>query len=216
MSTVIEKTPGNKQETETNTTRIGGSKGYCFVKRVFDLIASLVGLIVLALPMLIIALIIRLDSPGPAFFIQDRMGQHGNVFKLYKFRTMRLDAPSDIATKELGNVDVYLTTIGRFLRKTSLDELPQLLNILVGEMSFVGYRPVCLSETELNALRKEYGVFKVKPGLTGLAQVQGRDNISFTEKAKIDAEYVRNCGIKMDLLCLIKTVRVVISGEGVI
>lgn len=188
---------------------------YLAVKRGFDLIVALLVGLALLLPMLIIALIIKLDSPGPALFKQERMGKDGKVFKIYKFRSMRLDAPSDTATRDFSNSEEYITKFGRFIRRTSLDELPQLINILNGTMSLVGYRPVCLTEVELNELRRQRGVFTMRPGLTGLAQVRGRDNVCARDKAEIDAEYVEKCCIKMDLWCLLKTVGVVFSGEGV-
>lgn len=191
-----------------------GNKGYLFLKRSFDIVLSLVLGIVLMLPMLLIAALIRIDSPGPALFRQERLGKDGKPFVIYKFRTMRMDAPSELSTWEFTDSSRYITKVGGFLRRTSIDELPQLWNILRGEMSFVGYRPVCLTETELNKLRQEYGVFSVKPGLTGLAQVCGRDNIDFREKAGIDAEYVKKRGIKLDAWCLFKTVAVVFNGEG--
>lgn len=189
---------------------------YLFFKRSFDILAALIAGILLLLPMGIIALMIKLDSKGPVIFKQDRMGKDGKPFTMYKFRSMRLDAPSELATREFTDLDKYLTRLGKFLRCTSLDELPQLLNILNGTMSFVGYRPVCLTEVELNRLRGEYGVFAARPGLTGLAQVSGRDNLEFEEKAKLDAYYVQNRSIKMDLWCLFRTVVVVITGEGIL
>lgn len=194
--------------------RPGGSLFYRAAKRVLDIMAAFVLLAVLAVPMLLIALGTWLSSPGPAMFTQQRMGKDGKVFKIYKYRTMRMDAPHDLATSEFHNAEEYMTTIGRFLRRTSLDELPQLINILKGEMSFVGYRPVCLTEVRLNELRQAYGVFAVRPGLTGLAQVKGRENLKYREKAALDAEYVAGRGFLLDAWCLIMTVAVIITGEG--
>ena len=188
---------------------------YHVVKRCFDVVASLVALVVLAVPMLLIALLIRLDSKGPALFRQQRMGKGGKSFVIYKFRTMRIEAPSDRATGEFAEADTYITKIGGFLRRFSLDELPQLLNVLGGSMSIVGYRPICLTETELNERRTQRGVFSVKPGITGLAQVSGRDNISMEEKVELDAKYVRERSFGLDLWCIFRTVVVVITGEGV-
>lgn len=136
-------------------------------------------------------------------------------FTIYKFRTMRLDAPHDLAARAFPYSDNYITSIGAFLRRTSLDELPQLWNILRGDMSFVGYRPVCLTEVDLNKLRKKSGVLAVRPGLTGYAQVQGRDNVKHRTKAELDAYYVRNMSVTMDLWCLVKTIAIVFNGEGV-
>lgn len=210
----------NEKKTEqSDSSKVTPAKpgvGFFFLKRLFDIVFSLLGLILLFVPMLIITVLICLESPGCILFKQARMGQNGKVFQIYKFRTMYTNAPPDMASREFTDMDSYLTPVGKHLRRTSLDELPQLYNILIGEMSFVGFRPVCLTETELNALREEYGVFSTRPGLTGLAQVRGRDNISIEEKAQIDAEYVANRSLKLDLWCLFKTVQVVLSKEGVI
>lgn len=189
---------------------------YRFLKRLFDILVSLAAGLVLLIPMVIVAILIRLDSKGPAIFRQERMGKDGKVFTIYKFRTMSMDAPHELATREFTNSEEYMTKLSRILRRSSIDELPQLYNILRGDMSIVGYRPVCLTETELNDLRMRYGVFAARPGITGLAQVSGRDNIGYEEKALLDARYVAERSIKMDLWCLIQTVKVVISGEGVI
>lgn len=188
---------------------------YLFTKRIFDVLTSLVAGLVLLLPMLVVALIIRMDSPGPAIFKQKRMGKDGKVFTMYKFRTMRKDAPSDVASREFLDSKSYITKVGAFLRRTSIDEFPQIINILNGTMSWVGYRPVCLTECELNQMRKEKGVFEMRPGITGYAQVRGRDNITPTIKANMDAEYVAKSGVKMDLWCLLATIKIVFTGEGV-
>lgn len=190
--------------------------GYFVIKRVFDVVVSCVGVVVLFLPMLLVACCIKLESPGPAIFTQKRMGKDGNEFTIYKFRTMHQSAPSDSATKDIVGVEQYITRIGSFLRRTSIDELPQLYNIIRGDMSIVGYRPVCLTEERLNMLRQEHGVFAIRPGLTGLAQVSGRDNVSLEEKVQLDARYTCECSIKMDIFCLAKTVGIVFTGEGVI
>ena len=187
---------------------------YAFIKRAFDIVAALMLSIVLLLPIAVVSILIKLDSEGPVIFRQQRMGKDGKIFTMYKFRSMRTDAPSEVATRDFENSNEYITRFGGFLRRTSLDEIPQLLNILLGQMSFVGYRPVCLTETELNELRMAYGVFFVKPGLTGLAQVSGRDNVTSEKKAALDAQYVHNRGLRMDLWCLVKTVVVVFTGEG--
>ncbi|MBP1576244.1 MAG: sugar transferase, partial [Oscillospiraceae bacterium] len=178
-----------------------------------DVIVSVVACVVLFLPLLIVALIVWVDTKASPLFCQQRMGKGGKAFTIFKFRTMREEAPSDMAARDFSDSDLYITKFGAFLRRSSIDELPQLLNILLGDMSFVGYRPVCLSETELNQLRMDYGVFNARPGITGLAQVNGRDNLEFREKAKLDAEYVAKCSMKMDLWCLLQTVKTVITGE---
>lgn len=188
---------------------------YQAVKRCFDVLISLLVLAVLGLPMLLIALLIRLDSKGPVLFRQRRMGKGGKAFVIYKFRTMRTEAPPEVATEAFDQMRGYVTGIGGFLRRFSLDELPQFFNVLGGSMSVVGYRPVCLTETELNARRAERGVFAVKPGITGLAQVSGRDNVSMEEKVELDVQYVRRRSFRLDLWCILKTVSVVLTGEGV-
>lgn len=189
-------------------------RAFLCIKYSFDFLFSLFLLIILLLPLLLIALLIRLDSPGPALFTQTRVGQYGKTFKVYKFRTMYQSAPHDMPTSQFNDADRYITRLGAFLRKTSLDELPQLLNVLRGEMSFVGFRPVCTTERKLNALRAQYGVFDCRPGITGLAQVQGRDDLYYKDKAKVDAEYARKRSIKLDLQCLIKTVPVTLTQKG--
>lgn len=187
---------------------------YCFWKRFFDIIISALALIVTALPMLIIAIVVRCTSKGPAIFKQKRLGYGGKEFVIYKFRTMRVDAPDDVASREFENADQYITKVGKFLRKSSLDEIPQFVNVICGEMSIVGFRPVCLTETGLNELRAAYGVFLTKPGITGYAQVLGRDNLTMEKKALLDAEYARKRCCKLDLWCIMKTVSAVFTGEG--
>lgn len=199
---------------ETTQTKVPG-RAYLVVKRAMDIVLAALGLVVLAVPMLVIALLIKLESPGPAIFKQQRMGAEGKIFTILKFRTMRLDAPPELSAREFLDSSNYITKIGAFLRRTSLDEIPQLLNILKGDMSVVGYRPVCLTEVELNDLRKKNGVFVLRPGITGLAQVKGRDNLHYTEKALLDQEYVENCSMKLDFWCCLQTVKIVINGEGV-
>lgn len=196
--------------------KVGCGNGYLCVKRVADIVLSALTLLILAVPLLIIALLVRIDSKGPVLFKQERMGRFGEIFTIYKFRTMRTEAPSEMASCEFADADQYITKIGAFLRRTSIDELPQLFNILKGDMSLVGYRPVCLSERDLNELRRQYGVFALRPGITGLAQVSGRDNIRGEKKARLDAQYVSRCSAKLDIWCVLKTIKTVISGEGAI
>lgn len=195
---------------------VGCGKGYLLIKRLADILVSLFLILLLWLPMLSIALVIRIDSRGPAIFSQKRLGRYGEPFTIYKFRTMRTDAPSELASCEFRDSGEYITKVGGFLRRTSIDELPQLFNILKGDMSLVGYRPVCVTETKLNEMRKQLGVFALRPGITGLAQVSGRDNIYGQRKAQLDAEYVSHCSAGMDLMCILKTVKTVFTGEGVI
>lgn len=190
--------------------------GYLLVKRIWDMVLALVLCAVLLVPMLVVAVLIRLDSEGPVIFCQQRMGKGGKPFTIYKFRTMTTSAPRDMATRDIKHPDLYVTRLGAFLRRSSIDELPQLINIIKGDMSFVGYRPICLTETDVNDLRRECGVFALRPGITGLAQVSGRDGLNTREKVRLDAQYVSRCSLKMDLTCLLKTVSTVISGEGAV
>lgn len=188
---------------------------YRAVKRLFDITIAAMGLLVLGIPMALVALLIRLDSRGPAIFKQERMGRDEKPFVMYKFRTMQMCAPDNVATNEFINANAYITRFGRFLRNTSLDELPQLFNVLRGDMSLVGFRPVCLTERMLNQYRKDLGVFTVKPGMTGLAQVSGRDDINAETKAAMDAEYAQRQSVWLDIWCLYKTLGTVLSQKGV-
>ncbi len=206
----------NYKKDQTSILKATPSGGilYRFVKRIFDLVVSLAAGTVLILPLTVICVLVRMDSPGPALFSQKRLGKDGKVFKIYKIRTMKKDAPPNVATNDLEDIDQITTGIGRFLRKTSLDELPQLWNVIRGDMSIVGYRPVCLSEEWLNSQRLERGVLQVRPGITGYAQVLGRDDICASEKVALDVYYVQNRSLKLDMWCLLHTVGVVFTGEG--
>lgn len=196
-------------------TAAGQNKtAYLAAKRAFDIVLSLLLLVLLLPLMLVVVVAIRVDSPGPVIFRQKRIGLHGEEFDIFKFRTLSTTAPNNVATRQLENIEEYSTKLGRFLRRVSIDELPQLLNILRGDMSFVGFRPVCTSETKLNAMRAELGVFESRPGLTGYAQVMGRDSIGIERKAQLDAEYQSKCSVRMDLWCLVKSVAVVLTGSG--
>lgn len=211
----LEKSPENEGlEEAVPAAALSDKRIYLAVKRLFDILASLVAGALLLLPLLVIGALVWLESEGPAIFRQERIGKDGKVFTIYKFRTMKISAPRDVATAALENADQYITHMGAFLRRTSIDELPQLWNVLRGDMSLVGYRPLCVTETEVNAKREKLGVFAVRPGITGLAQVNGRNNITDEEKVRLDARYVRECSLKMDLICLVKTVMTVITGEG--
>lgn len=220
MDTAVKETDAlTKEETKDTSAltkvTIGCGKGYLVLKRLLDIVVSFLAIVVLLFPMIIVGIMIRLDSEGPALFKQKRMGRGGKVFVIYKFRTMKQSAPQNVASRDLENPEQHLTKLGSFLRRTSIDELPQLFNIVKGDMSFIGYRPVCLTETKLNTLRKEIGVFALRPGITGLAQVSGRDNVtSYRKKAQLDAQYVSSCSLQTDIRCMVRTVRIVISGEG--
>lgn len=189
--------------------------GYCKIKRVLDIIVSLIGLIVLLFPMAIICAVIYLDDPGEVIFTQYRVGLNGKQFKLYKFRSMKASAPKYMATMELDNPKQYFTRVGYFLRKLSLDELPQLLNVLKGDMSLVGPRPLISAEYEMHAMRMNFGAYHTRPGITGLAQVNGRDMITDVEKIRWDVQYLQNFGFWSDLKILLSTVPKVLCREGI-
>lgn len=185
-------------------------------KRKIDLMLSLIGLIVLAPLFIGIMIAIKLESKGPVFFKQKRVGLHRSHFNILKFRTMRIDAPKDTPTHLLGDPEQYITKVGKFLRKTSLDELPQIINILKGEMSIIGPRPALWNQYDLIEEREKYGANNVLPGLTGLAQISGRDELLIQTKAKIDGEYVNNISLRMDLKCFLWTILSVLKSDGVI
>ena len=185
-------------------------------KRALDIAFSLCGLIALAPVFLILIAWIRMDSPGPVFFKQKRVGKNKSHFDILKFRTMRTDAPRDMPTHLLTNPEAYITKSGRFLRKTSLDELPQIINILKGEMSIVGPRPALWNQYDLLEERDRYGANNVTPGLTGWAQVNGRDELEIDVKARLDGEYVRNMTFKMDATCFLMTIGNVLKQKGVV
>lgn len=184
------------------------------MKRIFDFTVSLLLIIILLPIFLIIGIIIAIDAGNPVIYRQYRVGKDNKLFYIYKFRTMRKGTPL-AATSDLTEAEKYITKSGRFLRKTSLDELPQLFNVLAGDMSFVGPRPLIPEEKEIRQLRKEYNVYSVRPGITGLAQVNGRDMLSDEEKALFDKEYVDKQSIKLDIKIMFKTVMVVLKRENI-
>ncbi len=187
-----------------------------FGKRVIDIILSGMGLIVLAVPMLIVALLIKKEDPGAAFFVQKRVGLHKKHFNLYKFRSMRLDTPHDMPTHLLQNPEQYILKVGGFIRKTSIDEIPQLWNIFKGDMSIIGPRPALWNQDDLIAERDKYGANDVMPGLTGWAQINGRDELEIPVKAKLDGEYVEKMSFLFDCKCFIGTIMSVLKHEGVV
>lgn len=189
---------------------------YKVVKMAADRILALLGLIILSPLFLVLMLAIRLDSRGPMFFRQKRVGIHKKHFMILKFRTMRIDTPKDTPTHLLANPQQYITRVGRFLRKTSLDELPQIINILKGDMAVVGPRPALWNQYDLIAERDKYGANDILPGLTGWAQINGRDELPIEVKAKLDGEYVRRMGLEMDLRCILGTVVSVARQDGVV
>ena len=184
------------------------------MKRLFDLAVSLVAAVFLALPIMITALAVHLTSPGPVLYWSDRVGRHNRIFKMPKFRSMRIDTPA-VATHLLQNPDQWLTPIGSFLRKTSLDELPQLWSILKGDMSFVGPRPALFNQHDLIALRTGKGVHELVPGLTGWAQVNGRDELPIPQKVALDAEYLERRSLLFDMKILWMTALKVLARDGV-
>lgn len=186
-----------------------------YIKRGIDCLLSLIGLIVLSPLLLIISVIIKLTSPGPILFCQERMGKDNTHFQIMKFRTMRTDTPKDCPTHMLENPDQYITKIGHILRKTSLDELPQLWNIFKGDMAVIGPRPSLPNQYDLNELRDQNGASKVRPGLTGLAQISGRDELEIVVKAELDGEYVRNISFFMDMKLFFGTFLSVLRSDGV-
>lgn len=184
------------------------------IKRVFDFSIALVVLALLAIPMLVVAQMIRFTSPGPVLYWSNRVGRNNEVFKMPKFRSMRVDTPT-VATHLMGDPDRHLTPLGRFLRKTSLDELPQLISILAGHMSFVGPRPALFNQDDLIELRTRNGVHQLTPGLTGWAQINGRDELPIPVKVDFDEYYLLNRSFLFDLKIILLTVLKVVRHEGV-
>ena len=187
-----------------------------FFKRGFDIFFSLIAIIILAIPMMTIALWIKVDSPHEkVLFKQERIGINNVPFTILKFRSMRDDAPHQMATENFENPEVYITRVGKILRKTSMDELPQLLNVLKGDMSIVGPRPLIPKEKYVLKLRDEYGANKILPGITGLAQVHGRDQVTDENKASYDGKYALNVSLLLDASIILKTVSDVVRSRGV-
>lgn len=188
---------------------------YPYIKRIIDFIMALIGLIILSPIFILLAIIIKLDSKGPVFFKQKRLGMDKRYFNILKFRTMRTDTPKDMPTHMLNNPEAFITRSGKFLRKTSLDELPQIINILKGEMSIVGPRPCLWNQYDLIAERDKYGANNIYPGLTGWAQVNGRDELPIDVKAKLDGEYVKRMNFTFDIKISFMTIFRVIKSDGV-
>ena len=191
-------------------------KGYHYIKRGIDIILSGMAIVILSPLLLFLCIAIKLDTPGPILFKQKRVGIHRSFFQIYKFRTMRIDTPKDVPTHMLENPEQYITKVGKFLRKTSLDELPQIFNIFKGEMSIVGPRPALWNQDDLVAEREKYGANDVTPGLTGWAQINGRDELEIPDKARLDGEYVKHLGPWMDLKCFLGTIGSVLMHDGVV
>jgi len=187
---------------------------YRFIKRTFDVLLSALLLVLFSPVFLVIIVAIKCDSKGPAIFKGKRMGRNGKIFTCYKFRTMSIDAPEACATSLLKNPAQYQTRLGRQLRRFSLDELPQLWCVLIGTMSFIGYRPLVLTEEKCNDMRNQLYVFSARPGISGYAQVRGRDNVYYKNKAIMDSIYVKNASLSMDCKLILQTVAVVLRREG--
>ena len=186
------------------------------VKRVLDVILSLCGLVILSPLFVVLCIAIEIDDPGPIFFVQKRVGRNKQYFKLHKFRSMKMSTPHDRPTHMLDNPEQYITQVGKFLRKSSLDELPQILDILIGNMSVIGPRPALWNQDLLTAERDKYGANDIKPGLTGWAQINGRDELEIPVKARLDGEYVEKESFLFDCKCFAGTIFPVIRGDGVV
>lgn len=187
-----------------------------FIKSAIDIFLSFMACVVLSPFYLIIMLAIKIDSKGPVFFKQKRIGKNKTEFNILKFRTMRIDTPHDMPTHLLQNPEQYITKVGKFLRKTSLDELPQIFNILVGQMSIIGPRPALWNQFDLIAERDKYGANDIKPGLTGWAQINGRDELEIEIKARLDGEYVERMSFGFDIKCFFGTIVSVLKSDGVV
>lgn len=191
-------------------------KRYMKIKRGIDFILSLIAMVVLSPVFLVLIIAIKLDSKGAVLFKQKRVGIHKTYFNILKFRTMKIDTPKDMPTHVLSNPEQYITKVGKFLRKTSLDELPQIINILKGEMSIIGPRPALWNQYDLIEERDKYGANDVMPGLTGWAQINGRDELEIPVKAKLDGEYVEKMSFFMDVKCFVGTIISVLKSDGVV
>lgn len=191
-----------------------------FIKRLIDVVLSIVGIVLLSWLFLILVIAIKIDSRGPVLFKQKRVGKKKNgeisYFNIWKFRTMRIDTPKDMPTHMLADPDQYITKVGKFLRKTSLDEIPQIFNILGGKMSIIGPRPALWNQDDLVAEREKYGANDVLPGLTGWAQINGRDELEIPVKAKLDGEYVEKQSFLFDCKCFFGTITSVLKSDGVV
>lgn len=187
-----------------------------FLKRVIDIVLSFMALVVLSWLYLGIIIAIKIDDPGPAFFTQKRVGIHKTHFKLHKFRSMKMSTPHDVPTHQLDNPEQYITKVGKFLRKSSLDELPQIWDIFVGKMSIIGPRPALWNQYDLIDERDKYGANDIMPGLTGWAQINGRDELEIPVKAKLDGEYVEKLSFGFDLKCFLLSIVSVFKSDGVV
>lgn len=192
-------------------------KRYLVVRSVIDRILAGIALVILSPLFLIVSIVQKISAPDePIFFLQKRVGKNAQCFNIIKFRTMKSSAPKNVATGDLADPQIYISRLGRFLRDTSIDELPQLVNVVKGEMSLIGPRPLVYTEREIRFLRRWYGVYQVTPGITGWAQVNGRDTVDIYDKVYYDREYVQNVSLKFDLKVIWKSVLVVLGRKGVV
>ena len=217
----------NKSVSNTATTRPLSNKlqdlqyidvsnrKYNTVKRILDIIISVAALLVLIIPMLILLMCVYIDDPGKAIFAQNRVGKDGKLFKIYKIRTMLVSAPGNLSAAEFRDADRFVTRMGTLLRKFSLDELPQLFNVLKGDMSIIGPRPLIAEENRIHELRMQYGVYQTRPGITGLAQINGRNNVSTSGKVRWEVRYLENYGFKQDFGILFCTIPKILLGTDV-
>ena len=187
-----------------------------YFKRFIDVVLSGIGIVVLAIPMLIVAMIIKIDSPGNVLFKQERVGKNKKSIYILKFRSMRSDTPKNVPTHLLADPDMYITKVGKFIRKTSIDELPQIFCIFMGSMSIIGPRPALFNQTDLIAERDKYGANDITPGLTGLAQIRGRDELPIDVKARLDGEYVQRMSFWFDVKLFFGTIFSVLKSDGVV
>lgn len=220
MSVAEDEAPTIYAQTHTPTSlyktlKLDGRLGYRLGKRAFDILAASCGVALVSPVMLGIAVAVRITSPGPIIFSQSRVGRSKKIFRIYKFRTMRIDAPSDMASAEL-NTNSWLTPVGKSVRRLSLDELPQFLNVLKGDMSIVGPRPALWNQFDLVAERDKYGANEVTPGITGWAQVNGRDELTIELKSCLDGEYVSRRSLAFDAKCVLLTIAKVLAADGVV
>ncbi len=199
---------GNNTYKMTNSQKI-----YVFFKRMIDIVLSLATLVVLSPLFIILALAVKLTSRGPIIFSQERVGRYGKTIKIYKFRTMMDKAPKSKATKDFNDANEYITKFGKFLRVTSLDEIPQLFNVIKGDMSIIGPRPLIADEVFIHKLREKNDIYMIRPGITGLAQVNGRDFLEAEDKVEFDTAYLHNMSFKLDLIIFIKSIIVVFKQE---
>lgn len=189
---------------------------YSRVKRLLDVMCAVLGLLVLSIPLLVVMLAIYIDNPGPVFFGQYRVGLNGRHFRMIKFRSMRVDAPHELSTAEVRDPKALITRVGRFIRKYSIDELPQLYNVLIGDMSVVGPRPLILKEQDMHDMRNRYGVYNVRPGLTGMAQINGRDLVTTEQKVYWDVKYLQEFGLLTDAKIVLGTIPKILSHADVV